>query len=158
MGERLEELVSDWELEEILDELEGGAKRENVAFQHGIPASSIPRDAHKYRMRLEERERKRKERERQKEEERHQRRLERERRLRRDREERERMEAERAQVFSFKSGKPFDKYEKVFVRDNYPNHGKNWQGWDILGRPYSDVARVARRMHVKKRKRGNQRG
>lgn len=158
MSERLEELVSDWELEEILGELEGGAKRENVAFQHGVPIGSIPRDARKYRKRLEERERERVERERRQEEERLQRRLERERRLRRDREERERMEAERARVFAVKSGRPFDKYEKVFVRDNYPNHGKDWQGWDILGRPYSAVSRVARMMKVKKRKRGNQRG
>lgn len=158
MSERLEELVSDWELEEILDELEGGENREHVAFRHGIPVSSVPRSAQRYRERRAEAERKAIERERKRAEDAARRRAEREERLRREREERARTEAEREKVFSTKRGMPFDRYEKVFVRDNYPNHGKDWQGWDILGRPYSDVLRVARQMRVKKKKRGNQRG
>lgn len=157
-NERLNDLVSDWELEEILDELEGGAKREHVAFRHGIPVSSLPRSARRYRERRRELEERRVERERKRAEEAERRRAERAERLERERIEKERMEAERSKVFAIKRDMPFNRYEKVFVRDNYPNHGKEWQGWDILGRPYSAVSRVARQMHVKKKKRGNQNG
>ena len=43
--------------------------------------------------------------------------------------------------------------EIAFVRDNYPNHGSDWPGWEIMGRSRSAIRNQARRLGLESSKR-----
>lgn len=48
--------------------------------------------------------------------------------------------------------------ESTFVRDNYPNHGDGWPGWDMLQRSFDSIKMKAHRMGIGKRKRSHASG
>ena len=101
---RIEELVSDWELEEIRQELRHGEAPDIVAFRHGIPMEPV-------------REYKRK-------------------------------------SLGGPTGKTNARWtqaELSFVRDNWPNHDKGWEGWKMLDRTWDAIKWCACRMGVKRK-------
>lgn len=93
---RIEELVSDWELEEIRQELVHGDAPDVVAFRHGIPRLSVI-------------------------------------------------------DYDIEVANRWSDAEEAFVRDNYPNHGKEWDGWRIVGKTYEAIERHAVRRGIRKR-------
>lgn len=98
----LEGLVSDWELEEIRQELKSGDAPDVVAFRHGVPLSSVRGYSGK-----------------------------RTRHVRRPNE-------------------LWTDAENAFVKDNYPNHGKRWDGWSLLDRTWEAIKRRAHVIGVKR--------
>lgn len=104
---RIEELVSDWELEEIRQELRSGMAPDIVAFRHGIDELAV----REYR----------------------------------------RCGPDRYEDFSSHFGDRWTEAERSFVRDNYPNHGKSWPGWDMLKRTWVAIRWYAHRMGVKRK-------
>lgn len=100
---RISELVSDWELDEIRDELRHGNAPDVVAFRHGVPLEAVrnmrPKGDHT------------------------------------------------------KFDNRWTKEETIFVRDNYPNHGRRWDGWKMLKRHTWDAIRMrAYYMGVRRKK------
>lgn len=99
---RISELVSDWELEEIRDELRHGNKPEFVAYRHGIPTTAV------------------------------------------------RQMKPRGDQTKFENKWTFE--EKQFVRDNYPNHGRGWKGWEFVGRhSWDSIRQIAHKMGVRRK-------
>lgn len=100
---RLEDLVSDWELEEIRAELAAGYAPDIVAFHHGIPASAIKKNA--------------------------------------------------SQAKSREIGMhdAWSAVEICFVRDNYRNHDKDWQGWSFLDRSWDSIRKMAQMLGATKK-------
>lgn len=97
----LDELVSDWELDEIRHELVSGVAPDIVAFWHGVPTDAV-------------------------------------RSYRRSR-------------YTRRPGDKWTDAEIAFVKDNYPNHGRTWAGWKILGKTWESVRRHAYALGVKKK-------
>ena len=46
---------------------------------------------------------------------------------------------------------PWTEAEDAFVRDNYPRHGRDWDGWELIGKSYEAVERHAVRRGIRKR-------
>lgn len=96
----IDELVSDWEIDEIRIELESGDAPDVVAFRHGIPQEQVRSMARSVgRVGVE---------------------------LRR-----------------------WSDAESAFLADNYPSHGKPWDGWAMLGRTWDAVRKKASRLGVR---------
>lgn len=153
---RLEELVSDWELDEIRDELSSGTAPDIVAFRHGIPIEVMPKsksrkklqDHSSYRIWTDA-----------------------ERAFVRDNFPSHGTSSWRGWSFLNRSWpsieymavqlgvtnkqreRPWTDGEVAFVKDNYPNHGKGWGGWKYLKRTWASIRMKASNMGVKRRKR-----
>lgn len=94
---RIDELASEWEVEEMRLELASGDAPAIVAYRHRMPKSAV-------------------------------------------------MELDSVV-------NRWSDAEEAFVRDNYPNHGADWDGWEVLGKTYEQVERHAIRRGLRKRKR-----
>jgi len=141
---RLEELVSDWELEEIRQELEAGEAPDIVAFRHGIPTRAIPRRAKERQNEWSDVEMA----------------------FVRDNYPQHGTQSWKGWSFldrtwhsigkmAHKLGvtrkrleRPWSESEVSFVRDNYPNHGKGWSGWRTLDRSWAAIRMKASNMGV----------
>ena len=97
---RIDELVSDWELEEIRQELRSGEAPDVVAYRHGIPRRALSGLHRRHVRQFEDR---------------------------------------------------WTEAEKAFVRDNWPNHGKGWDGWKMLNRSWDAIKMRASYLGVKRK-------
>ena len=151
---RIRELVSDWELEEIREELRHGNAPDVVAFRHGLPIDVMPRgrggkglqDHSSYRIWTDV-----------------------EKCFVRDNYPNHDTYSWRGWTLLDRSWqsivqmaaqlgvtrkrreRPWTDAEVEFVRDNYPNHGKNWDGWGILERTWASVRMKASYMGVRRK-------
>lgn len=101
---KLDELVSDWELEEIRQELKSGDAPDVVAFRHGVPLGAV-RGYGKGHVR-----------------------------------------------HIRKPDELWTDAEKAFVKDNYPNHGEDWVGWEIIGRTWGAIRKYAHRLGIRRKR------
>lgn len=105
---RIEELVSDWELEEIRQELSSGEAPDIVAFRHGLPKAPVREIGRAYAR------------------------------------------------YVRRWDDVWTDAEKAFVRDNYPNHGRKWEGWSMLKRTWDAIRWRAHLLGVKRKRTRNE--
>lgn len=152
---RLDELVSDWELEEIRHELSVGTAPDIIEFRHGLPKGTIGRrkaykgvqDHSSYRM-WDDAERA----------------FVRDnypqhgtshwtgwKLLRRSWHSIEKM-AHELGVTKKQRERPWSDLEISFLKDNFPNHDRHWEGWNLLNRTWGAIMMKASYLNVRRKR------
>ena len=145
----IDELVSDWELDEMRHEAEQGVAPDVIAFRHGLPVGSVSRrsllgckdtgmawtaaeeafvrDNYPNHPRMEWTGWKMLERP---------------------------WNSIRAKAYKLgvtRKMRTWSDDETSFLRDNYPSHGKDWDGWDFLCRTWGAIKMRAHKIGVQQR-------